>query len=343
LKNRRSKEHTMEKFEILLYSVPEGKAKIEVFFEEETFWLSQKKMAELFNVDVRTISEHLQNIFNTNELREDSVIRNFRITAADGKNYNTQFYNLDAIIAVGYRVNSKEATRFRIWATQSLREFIIKGFLLDDERLKQGKNFGKDYFEELLERIREIRASERRFYQKITDIYAQCSIDYDPKAEVTLTFYKTVQNKLHWAVTGQTAAEIVYKRADAAKENMGLTTWKNAPDGKILKTDVSTAKNYLNEKEIDELNRVVAMYLDYAENQARRNVAMGMNDWVHKLDAFLQFNDYNTLKNAGTISHEIAKKLAEEQYEQYRIVQDQLFESDFDKLAKKLPGSGGQL
>jgi len=333
----------MEKFEILLYSVPEGKAKIEVFFEEETFWLSQKKMAELFNVDVRTISEHLQNIFNTNELREDSVIRNFRITAADGKNYNTQFYNLDAIIAVGYRVNSKEATRFRIWATQSLREFIIKGFLLDDERLKQGKNFGKDYFEELLERIREIRASERRFYQKITDIYAQCSIDYDPKAEVTLTFYKTVQNKLHWAVTGQTAAEIVYKRADAAKENMGLTTWKNAPDGKILKTDVSTAKNYLNEKEIDELNRVVAMYLDYAENQARRNVAMGMNDWVHKLDAFLQFNDYNTLKNAGTISHEIAKKLAEEQYEQYRIVQDQLFESDFDKLAKKLPGSGGQL
>jgi len=343
LKNRRSKEHTMEKFEILLYSVPEGKAKIEVFFEEETFWLSQKKMAELFNVDVRTISEHLQNIFNTNELREDSVIRNFRITAADGKNYNTQFYNLDAIIAVGYRVNSKEATRFRIWATQSLREFIIKGFLLDDERLKQGKNFGKDYFEELLERIREIRASERRFYQKITDIYAQCSIDYDPKAEVTLTFYKTVQNKLHWAVTGQTAAEIVYKRADAAKENMGLTTWKNAPDGKILKTDVSTAKNYLNEKEIDELNRVVAMYLDYAENQARRNVAMGMNDWVQKLDAFLQFNDYNTLKNAGTISHEIAKKLAEEQYEQYRIVQDQLFESDFDKLAKKLPGSGGQL
>lgn len=343
MKNRRSKEHTMEKFEILLYSVPEGKAKIEVFFEEETFWLSQKKMAELFNVDVRTISEHLQNIFNTNELREDSVIRNFRITAADGKNYNTQFYNLDAIIAVGYRVNSKEATRFRIWATQSLREFIIKGFLLDDERLKQGKNFGKDYFEELLERIREIRASERRFYQKITDIYAQCSIDYDPKAEVTLTFYKTVQNKLHWAVTGQTAAEIVYKRADAAKENMGLTTWKNAPDGKILKTDVSTAKNYLNEKEIDELNRVVAMYLDYAENQARRNVAMGMNDWVHKLDAFLQFNDYNTLKNAGTISHEIAKKLAEEQYEQYRIVQDQLFESDFDKLAKKLPGSGGQL
>ncbi len=329
----------MEKFEILLYSVPEGKATIEVFFEQETFWLSQKKIAELFNVSVKTISEHLQNIFNIRGLDKDSVIRNFRITAADGKNDNTQFYHLDAIIAVGYRVNSIEATRFRIWATKTLREFIIKGFLLDDERLKQGKNFGRDYFEELLERIREIRASERRFYQKITDIYAQCSIDYDPQADLTLTFYKTVQNKLHWAVTGQTAAEIVYKRADAAKPNMGLTTWKNAPEGKILKTDVTIAKNYLQEMEIDELNRVVTMYLDYAENQARRNVAMGMADWVQKLDAFLQFNDYNTLKNARTISHEIAKKLAEDQYEQYRILQDQVFESDFDKIAKKLPGS----
>ncbi|MBN8853058.1 MAG: cell filamentation protein Fic [Sphingobacteriales bacterium 50-39] len=327
----------MEKFEILLYSIPEGKATIEVFFEEETFWLSQKKMAELFNVSVKTINEHLQNIFNTNELDRDSVIRNFRITATDGKNYNTQFYHLDAIIAVGYRVNSMEATRFRIWATKTLREFIIKGFVLDDERLKQGKNFGKDYFEELLERIREIRASERRFYQKITDIYAQCSIDYDPKAEITLIFYKTVQNKLHWAVTGQTAAEIIYKRADAAKPNMGLTTWKNAPDRKILKTDVTVAKNYLEEKEIDELHRVVGMYLDYAENQAKRNIAMSMADWVQKLDAFLQFNDYQTLKNAGSISHEVAKKLAEEQYEQYRIEQDRLFESDFDKMAKKLP------
>lgn len=327
----------MEKFEILLYSIPEGKATIEVFFEEETFWLSQKKMAELFNVSVKTINEHLQNIFNTNELDRDSVIRNFRITATDGKNYNTQFYHLDAIIAVGYRVNSMEATRFRIWATKTLREFIIKGFVLDDERLKQGKNFGKDYFEELLERIREIRASERRFYQKITDIYAQCSIDYDPKAEITLIFYKTVQNKLHWAVTGQTAAEIIYKRADAAKPNMGLTTWKNAPGRKILKTDVTVAKNYLEEKEIDELHRVVGMYLDYAENQAKRNIAMSMADWVQKLDAFLQFNDYQTLKNAGSISHEVAKKLAEEQYEQYRIEQDRLFESDFDKMAKKLP------
>jgi hypothetical protein len=330
----------MEKFEILFYSVPEGKATIEVFFEEETFWLSQKKMAELFNVTVKTISEHLQNIFITSELIKDSVIRNFRTTAADGKNYDTQFYNLDAIIAVGYRVNSKEATRFRIWATKTLREFIIKGFVLDDERLKQGRNFGKDYFEELLERIREIRASERRFYQKITDIYAQCSIDYDPTSDITLTFYKTVQNKLHWAVTGQTAAEIIHTRVDSSKPNMGLTTWKNAPGGKIQKTDVSIAKNYLGEKEINELNRVVSMYLDYAENQARRNIAMSMADWVQKLDAFLQFNEYHTLKNAGTISHDIAKKLAEEQYEQYRLDQDRGFESDFDRLAKKLPESG---
>jgi hypothetical protein len=332
----------MEKFEILLYSVPEGKAIIEVFFEQETFWLSQKKMAELFNVEVNTINYHLKEIFNTAELNEDATIRKFRIVQTEGKRQverEVVFYNLDAIIAIGYRVNSLEATRFRIWATKTLREFIIKGFVLDDERLKQGKSFGRDYFEELLERIREIRASERRFYQKITDIYAQCSIDYDPKAELTFSFYKTVQNKLHWAVTGQTAAEIIHKRVDAAKPNMGLTTWKNAPVGKILKTDVSIAKNYLEEKEIDELNRVVTMYLDYAENQARRNIAMSMTEWVQKLDAFLQFNDYNTLKNAGSISHEVAKKLAEEQYEQYRIVQDQSFESDFDKLTKKLPGS----
>jgi hypothetical protein len=329
----------MEKFEILLYSVPEGNGTIQVFFEDETFWLSQKKMAELFNVTVKTISEHLQNIFVTNELNKDSVIRNFRTAAADGKNYDTQFYNLDAIIAVGYRVNSKEATRFRIWATRTLREFIIKGFVLDDERLKQGKSFGKDYFDELLERIREIRASERRFYQKITDIYAQCSIDYDPQSDITLAFYKTVQNKLHWAVTGQTAAEIIHTRVNASMPNMGLATWKNAPAGKILKTDVSIAKNYLEEKEISELNRVVSMYLDYAENQARRNIAMSMADWVQKLDAFLQFNDYQTLKHSGTISHDIAKKLAEERYDQYRIVQDRKFESDFDKLAKKLPAS----
>jgi len=332
----------MEKFEILLYSVPEGKATIEVFFEAETFWLSQRKMAELFNVDVRTVNEHLKNIFSTGELEQLSTIRKFRIVQKEGSrevSREIDFYNLDAIIAVGYRVNSLEATRFRIWATKTLREFIIKGFVMDDERLKQGKNFGKDYFDELLERIREIRASERRFYQKITDIYAQCSIDYDPKADITLTFYKTVQNKLHWAITGQTAAEIIFKRADAAKPNMGLTTWKNAPKGKILKTDVTVAKNYLQQEEIDELNRIVTMYLDYAENQAKRNIPMSMADWVQKLDAFLQFNEYEILKNAGSISHEVAKKLAEDQYEKFRIKQDRLYESDFDKLAKKLPAA----
>jgi len=327
----------MEKFEILLYTAPEGDANIEVFFENETFWLSQKKMADLFGVDVRTVNEHLQNIFATKELDKNSVIRIFRITASDGKNYNTQFYNLDVIIAVGYRINSREATRFRIWATHTLREFIIKGFVLDDARLKQGRKFGRDYFEELLERIREIRASERRFYQKITDIYAQCSIDYDPKAGITLTFYKTVQNKLHWAITGQTAAEIISKRVDAAKPNMGLTTWKNAPEGKILKQDIGIAKNYLQKEEIDELNRIVTMYLDYAESQAKRNIPMSMADWVKKLDAFLQFNDYAILKDAGKVRHEVAMQLAEREFQKFRVIQDKNYESDFDKFAKKLP------
>jgi len=327
----------MEKFEILLYTAPDGNANIEVFFENETFWLSQKKMAELFNVDVRTINEHLKNIYNTGELTAGATIRKFRIVQKEGSrdvSREIDFFNLDTIIAVGYRVNSHEATRFRIWATQTLREFIIKGFVLDDERLKQGKKFGRDYFEELLERIREIRASERRFYQKITDIYAQCSIDYDPKADITLKFYKTVQNKLHWAITGQTAAEIVATRAKADKPNMGLTTWKNSPDGKIQKSDVSIAKNYLQVNEIDELNRIVGMYLDYAENQAKREIPMTMNDWIGKLDGFLQFNEYAVLKDAGKISHEIALKLAEQEYEKFRVTQDSSFESDFDKDVK---------
>lgn len=329
----------MEKFEILLYSTPEGNANIEVFFEDDTFWLSQKRMAGVFNVDVRTINEHLKNIFSTNELQEDPTIRKFRIVQKEGNRDVTrdvEFYNLDAIIAIGYRVNSIEATRFRIWATKSLREYIIKGFILDDERLKQGKKFGQDYFDELLERIREIRASERRFYQKITDIYKECSIDYDSTSEITDTFYKTVQNKLHWAITGLTAAEIVKARADSSKPNMGLTTWKNSPDGKINKSDVTTAKNYLEEKEIDELNRIVSMYLDYAENQAKRKVPMAMNDWVGKLDAFLEFNDYSVLKDAGKISHNIAVKLAQGEFEKYRIIQDEKFESDFDKEVKKI-------
>jgi hypothetical protein len=331
----------METFEILLYSAPEGKTHIDVFYQEETFWLSQKRMADLFGVDVRTINEHLQNIFKSNELDKVSTIRNFRIVQQEGTrevSREVDFYNLDAIIAVGYRVNSHEATRFRIWSTKTLREFIIKGFILDDERLKQGKKFGKDYFDELLERIREIRASERRFYQKITDIYAQCSIDYDPKSDITHTFYKTVQNKLHWAITGHTAAELIAERANAAKPNIGLTNWKNAPKGKILKTDVSIAKNYLAEKELDELNRIVTMYLDYAENQAKRQRQMTMKDWVEKLDGFLTFNEYAVLKDAGRISAEIAKKLAEQQFEQYRVLQDQEYESDFDEVIKNAIG-----
>lgn len=326
----------MQTFEILLYTAPEGKTHIEVFFEQETFWLSQKKMAELFGVEVNTINYHLKEIFKTNELSEDSVIRKIRITAEDNKTYLTNFYNLDAIIAVGYRVNSHEATRFRMWATKTLREYIIKGFVLDDERLKQGKKFDKDYFEELLERIREIRASERRFYQKITDIYAQCSADYDSKAEITLLFYKTVQNKLHWAITGHTAAELIAERANASKPHMGLTTWKNAPKGKILKSDVTIAKNYLDEKELSNLNRIVGMYLDFAENMAERQRLMTMKDWAERLDAFLQFNEYAVLKDAGKISATVAHKLAETQFEKYRVVQDKEYESDFDKEIKKL-------
>jgi hypothetical protein len=322
--------------EIILYTSPEGNKRVEVYYQGETVWLTQKQMAELYNVDRSVITKHLSNIFSAGELQEDSVSAIFAHTAEDGKTYQTSFYNLDAIIAVGYRVNSYEATRFRIWATQTLREFIIKGFVLDDERLKQGKRFGVDYFDELLERIREIRASERRFYQKITDIYQQCSIDYDKDAEVTLLFFKTVQNKLHWAITGKTAAELIAERAKATKPHMGLTTWKNAPKGKILKSDVSIAKNYLEENEIKGLERIVSMYLDYAENQAARQIPVKMTEWVKKLDAFLQFNEYDILNNAGRVSHEIAKTLAEQEYEKFRVKQDRSFESDFDKEVKKL-------
>jgi hypothetical protein len=322
--------------EIILYKDVSGNVKIEVFFSDETFWLTQKRIAELFAVEVNTINYHLKKIIKSGELIEDSVIRKIRITANDGKEYPTFMYNLDAIIAVGYRVNSFQATQFRIWATKTLREFMIKGFVLDDERLKQGKRFGKDYFNELLERIREIRASERRFYQKITDIYQQCSIDYNNEAEITVKLFSTVQNKLHWAVTGKTAAQLIAERADSSKLQMGLQTWKNAPKGKILKSDVGVAKNYLNGKEIKELERIVSMYLDYAENQAARQIPMKMFDWVDKIDAFLKFNEYDILKGAGKISHEIAIKLADEEFEKYRVVQDQLYESDFDEEVKKL-------
>lgn len=292
-------------------------------------------MAELFGVDRTVITKHLKNIFSEEELSEESVSAIFAHTAEDGKTYQTNFYNLDAIIAVGYRVNSYEATQFRIWATQTLKEFILKGFVMDDERLKNGAHFGKDYFDELLERIREIRASERRFYQKITDIYAQCSLDYDPKAPITQEFYATVQNKLHWAITGHTASELIKEWVDASKPYAGLQTWKNAPKGKILKSDVSISKNYLTEKELGELNRVVTMYLDYAENQANRQIPMKMGDWVERLDAFLAFNHYEVLKNAGKVEAMVAKKLAEAEFEKFRVVQDREFVSDFDRMAMK--------
>ena len=327
----------MDLSNIIFYTTPQGQVHIEVYFEDETFWLSQKKNAELFGKDLRTVNEHLNRIFQEGELEREAVIRNFRITASDGKSYDTNHYNLDAIIAVGYRANSHRATQFRIWATRTLKEYIIKGFVLDDERLKQGRRFGQDYFRQLLERIREIRASERRFYQQITDIYAT-SIDYDPKAEVTQLFYKTVQNKLRWAITGHTAAELIAERASADKPHMGLATWKHAPGGKVLKSAVGVAKNYLNEAELKALNRIVTMYLDYAENQAEREIPMAMTDWATKLDAFLQFNDYNVLDNAGMVSHEVALRLAEGEYDKFRVQQDRDYLSDFDKEVRRIEG-----
>jgi hypothetical protein len=327
--------------EIILYSTPEGNVRVEVLFEGETFWLTQKKMTDLFRVGKATISHHLSEIFNSGELNEIATVRKYRTVQTEGSREvarDVEFYNLDAIIAVGYRVNSHEATQFRIWATQVLREYLVKGFVLDDNRLKQGKRIGKDYFDELLERIRSIRASERRFYLKITDIYEQCSFDYNRNAEITQTFFKTVQNKLHWAITGKTAAELIAERAHAKQPNMGLKTWKNAPQGRIQKSDVTVAKNYLEEDEIKALERVVSMYLDYAENQASRQIPMSMADWVEKLDAFLKFNEYGVLKNAGKVSHEVAKELAEQQYESFSIVQDRSFESDFERESKRVLG-----
>lgn len=324
---------TLELNDILLYTDTQGKVKVEVVYEEETFWLSQKKMADLFGVDRSVISKHLKNIFASSELEEKSTVQFLHIANSDRP---VAFYNLDAIIAVGYRVNSHSATQFRIWATATLKEFIIKGFVLDNERLKHGKRFGKDYFDELLERIREIRASERRFYQKITDIYRDCSIDYSANAEQTQQFYQTVQNKLEWAITGQTAPELIHNRANADHPNMGLQTWKNAPNGKILKNDVSVAKNYLQEKELKELERIVTMYLDYAENQAARQIPMKMANWIKKLDAFLQFNEYEILQDTGKISRTVAEKLAHKEYEKFRVIQDRNFESDFDKSVKKM-------
>ncbi len=324
----------------ILYTDENGNVKVDVFIQDETVWLTQKAMGQLFGVESHTITYHLKEIYKTGELNEKATTRKVRAVQQEGKrkvSRDLDFYNLDAIIAVGYRVNSYQATQFRIWATKTLKEFIIKGFVLDDERLKQGKHFGKDYFDELLERIREIRASERRFYQKITDIYA-LSADYDKNSPVTKDFFSMVQNKLHWAITGKTAAEIIYDSADATKIYMGLTNWKQAPDGKILKSDVSIAKNYLNKAHIEELNRIISAYLDLAENRAKRQIATTMEEWVKFLHSFLELSNYKILTDKGKVSMLEAKLKAEKEFEQFRIIQDQNYISDFDKEIKRILG-----
>ena len=325
----------MERSEILLYSDENGKEFISVVFKDETFWLTQKAMAELFGCTVDNISLHLKNIFAERELDREAVTEKFSATAADGKNYLTQHYNLDAIIAVGYRVNSKKATRFRQWATKTLKEYIQKGFVLNDEMMKNGRPFGKDYFDELLERIREIRASERRAYQKIADVFEQCSYDYDKNSDTTKAFYAFVQNKLHYAVTGKTAAELISERATLDSPTMGLTTWKSAPDGKILKSDTLVAKNYLNEKELSRLNRLVTMFIDYAELMAEDEQLMSMQDWLDETDRFLTNNRRNVLDGKGHISREAAVKKAGAIYEEFRKKQDAAYISEFDRQTEK--------
>jgi hypothetical protein len=327
--------------EFLIFTRQAGEDGIEVRVAEETVWLTQKLIGVLFDKGRSTITEHLKNIFETGELEEKAVCREFRHTAEDGKDYTTRFYNLDAIIAVGFRVNSARAIQFRQWATGVLRDYAVRGYVLDKERLKNGTFFNQAYFENLLAEIREIRASERKFCQKITDIYAT-AMDYSAEAETTQTFFATVQNKLHFAIHGRTAAELIVARADSKKERMGLTTWKNAPLGKILKPDVVVAKNYLTEQELKSLDRVVTMYLDYAEDQAERNIPMTMQDWAGKLNAFLQFNERDILDHPGKVSQEVAKAFAESEFEKHRIAQDHLFESDFDRHIKKVLEDKGQ-
>lgn len=326
---------------IVLYQMDNSNICVSVYYFGETFWLTQKAMAELFGVQVPAISKHLKNVFAEGELVEEVVVSKMEITTQHGaiedktQTREATFYNLDAIIAVGYRVNSKQATAFRIWATQTLKEYIIKGFVLNDDMLKNGRPFGKDYFDELLERIREIRASERRAYQKIADVFEQCSFDYDKKSDTTKAFYSFVQNKLHYAVTGQTAAELIYCRADATQPTMGLTTWGASPDGKILKRDVTVAKNYLNEKELSRLNRLVTMFIDYAELMAEDNILMSMQDWLKQTDVFLNNNRREVLTDKGTVSHDQAVAKATQEYEIFRVRQDQEYVSEFDKEMEK--------
>jgi hypothetical protein len=321
--------------EFLIFTQQAGESGIEVRYEKETIWITQKQIAELFSVTIPTINEHLKNIFNSVELQPDSVIRKFLMTASDGKTYNAQFYNLDAIISVGYRVNSKRATEFRQWATHVIREFAIKGYVIDKKRLENGSYLGEDYFERLLAEIREIRLSERRFYQKITDIYIT-SVDYNKNAPTTRDFFAKVQNKLHYAIHGYTASELIKHRADSTKPYMGLTSWESAPEGKIVKTDVTIAKNYLSTEELESLGRVVNAYLELAEDRAKRCIPMTMEDWAKRLDKFLEFDEREILKNTGSITSKIAKDHAESEFEKYRIVQDKLFSSDFDKEVKTI-------
>lgn len=321
--------------EFILYTDPSGKVKVEIFVMNDTVWLTQQRIAELFDTSKQNISYHLSNIFKDNELDENSVVKEFLTTAADGKNYKTKFYNLDAIISVGYRVNSTKATQFRIWATNTLKEFIIKGFVLDDDRLKEGKKlFGKDYFKELLERIRSIRANERRIYQQITDIFQECSIDYDKNSEITKNFYAMVQNKFHYAITGHTAAEIIYLNADSTKTNMGLKTWKNSPDGRIIKSDTNVAKNYLNEDEIKQLERTVSSYFDYIEGLVERRTTFTMEALAESVNKFLEFNEYRILDGKGTRSQKQAENKAFTEYEVFNKTQK--IESDFDKMVKSI-------
>ncbi|OGC15405.1 cell filamentation protein Fic [candidate division WOR-1 bacterium RIFOXYA2_FULL_37_7] len=330
--------------EFLLYTTPNGNVKVEIFLRDENIWLTQAKIADLFGVDRSVVTKHLKNIYDENELHKESTCAKIAQVQVEGERQVTrdiEFYNLDAILSVGYRVSSVQATQFRIWATERLKEYIIKGFTMDDERLKNPNNiFGKDYFEEQLARIRNIRSSERRMYQKVTDIYSQCSADYSPNSDITKQFFATVQNKLHFAITGKTAAEIIHGRVDSTKLNMGLTVWKNSPKGAIRETDVVIAKNYLNEKELDYLNRIVTMYLDFAETQAERGIVMYMKDWVSKLDAFLKFNERQILSDSGKVSHEVAEALALEEYDKFRKEQDRNYVSDFDLEVKKLLRKG---
>ena len=328
----------IQEHEIVLYQVEDTNICVNVVFKDETFWMTQKAMAELFGVNVPAISKHLSNIFEEGELFKEATVSKMEIVQMEGNRKvkrEPEFYNLDAIIAVGYRVNSKKATRFRQWATKTLKEYITKGFVLNDDMLKNGKPFGKDYFDELLERIREIRASERRAYQKITDVFEQCSYDYDKNSDITKAFYAFVQNKLHFAVTGKTAAELVYERVNSEKPAMGLTTWKDAPDGKILKRDISVAKNYLNEKELSRLNRLVTMFIDYAELMAEDEVLMSMQDWVEQTNQFLRNNSREVIEGKGKVSHDMAMKKAEKEYEIFRVKQDLEYVSEFDREVER--------